>query len=740
LATSHTRQFSRSFTRVGLNILGASIGFTAQAAPATPVDAAIHQSSASNVTSVNAPDRENLVVRAKRENQMEVTQSGDLGVLGHMSGLDAPFNVRSYTSSIMLNQQAQTLGEVLENDPSVRMTLGYGNFSQMFIIRGLAVAGDDVGIDGLYGIAPRQLLLPQLYEQVQVLNGTNAFVNGAAPGGTSIGGSVNLKLKQAGKDPITRLTGNYGSRGQGGGALDVSRRFGRNDQFGFRLNAAGMGGNDAIEGESRRAVAIGGAFDWHDVSNHTRLITDIAYQNQGVYHGRPGVLLSSTLTSVPRPPSASANYGLPWTYTNLNYLFGLMRLEHDFTPHLMGYASFGGQSGWEKGDYAQPTVTDVRTGAATYGGMYVPAVTTNESLQAGFRGKFDTGPLRHEVNLGGSSVWTNMATAYSMALTKGDTNLYGPYGNQAHLPYTFSGGNVDNPQLNNATRLWSLFFSDTVKAFHDRVALTAGFRYQNIRQISYNYGASPADRYAQGAFTPVVGLTVHPTRHTAIYFNRSEGLSPGPTAGGNVVNLGEIFPPYRTVQYEVGAKYIQRNFAASLALFQMSIPSSYVEPLGDTGRSIYTVNGMQHNRGIELNINGTIVKGLRFNGGATVLDATQVRTANGAQNGLKSLGVPGYMISGNIEYDVPKLKGLTLVARVEQTGHQWANADNTQRVPAWTRADLAARYVFLAGKKPLTLRFGVDNIANNSYWTSAYGGYLYQGLPRVYKFSFTTDL
>ncbi|MEE8661635.1 hypothetical protein CGLAMM_09855 [Acetobacteraceae bacterium EV16G] len=241
MATSHTRQFSRSFTRVGLNILGASIGFTAQAAPATPVDAAIHQSSASNVTSVNAPDRENLVVRAKRENQMEVTQSGDLGVLGHMSGLDAPFNVRSYTSSIMLNQQAQTLGEVLENDPSVRMTLGYGNFSQMFIIRGLAVAGDDVGIDGLYGIAPRQLLLPQLYEQVQVLNGTNAFVNGAAPGGTSIGGSVNLKLKQAGKDPITRLTGNYGSRGQGGGALDVSRRFGRNDQFGFRLNAAGMG-------------------------------------------------------------------------------------------------------------------------------------------------------------------------------------------------------------------------------------------------------------------------------------------------------------------------------------------------------------------------------------------------------------------------------------------------------------------------------------------------------------------
>ncbi|MCT6836717.1 MAG: hypothetical protein M3036_03570, partial [Bifidobacteriales bacterium] len=72
---------------------------------------------------------------------------------------------------------------------------GYGNFSEVFIIRGLPIYGDDVAINGLYGITPRQLVSPQLYDSVQVMNGANAFLNGAAPGGTSIGGNINLQFK-----------------------------------------------------------------------------------------------------------------------------------------------------------------------------------------------------------------------------------------------------------------------------------------------------------------------------------------------------------------------------------------------------------------------------------------------------------------------------------------------------------------------------------------------------------------
>ena len=34
---------------------------------------------------------------------------------------------------------------------------------------------------------------------------------------------------------------------------------------------------------------------------------------------------------------------------------------------------------------------------------------------------------------------------------------------------------------------------------------------------------------------------------------------------------------------------------------------------------------------------------------------------------------------------------------------------------------------------------GVDNIANKSYWGSALGGYLVQGMPRTFKASATVE-
>lgn len=683
---------------------------------------------------------ENLLVTARRRNQMEVISGGQLGALGTKKGLDVPFNIRSYTSSLILNQQSQTLGEVLENDPSVRTTYGYGNFSEIFVIRGFPVYGDDVAINGLYGITPRQLLSPQLYDQVQVLNGASAFLNGAAPSGTAIGGNINLMFKHAQNTPITRVTGDYASQGVGGGSLDVGRRFGQDKAYGLRLNVAGLSGQTSIDHERRHSVALGADFDWHD--DKTRISLDMNYQNQGVNGGRPGVFLGADATGVPRVPNASHNYGQRWTYNDLNYIFGMLNIEHDLSKHVTLYGAFGGLGSDEKGNYSTLTVNNSQTGAATAGAMYVPYAQTNESTRGGVRAHFDTGPVKHEINAGGSALWEESRTAYSMALSSFDTNLY----NTGAVPApteNWTGGNLDNPLPTSRTQLYSLFFSDTMSFWQGRVALTAGFRYQNMLINGYNAytDGSRTSHYSEDAITPVVGLVVHPTRRTSIYFNRIEGLSQGPTASGtNLVNLGQIFPPFKSVQYEVGAKYDTGRFTTTLAFYQISQPNSYTEPYGNNGSFIFRENGLQRNRGAELSVNGQILPGLRFNGGATLIDADLRRTAQGLDNGHTAIGIPNYTINGNLEYDLPFLRGATLVGRVENTGKQWVNTANTAHLPVWTRFDLGARYTFAVAHKPLTLRFGVDNIANTRYWASAFNGYLLQGLPRTFKFSFTTDL
>ena len=127
---------------------------------------------------------EDIVVSAQRLNQTEVLRGGSVGILGDKASQDVPFAIKSYNAALILNQQPQTLGQVLENDPSVRTTYGFGNAAEQFVIRGFVLNGDDVGLDGLYGIAPRQLIAPELYGSVQVLNGATAFLNGAAPGGS----------------------------------------------------------------------------------------------------------------------------------------------------------------------------------------------------------------------------------------------------------------------------------------------------------------------------------------------------------------------------------------------------------------------------------------------------------------------------------------------------------------------------------------------------------------------------
>lgn len=686
-----------------------------------------------------AKQDEQIVVKAKRRNQMEVISGGQLGALGTKRGLDVPFNIRSYTSSLILNQQSQTLGEVLENDPSVRTTYGYGNFSEMFIIRGLVLNGDDISINGLYGITPRQLVSPQLYDQVQVLNGASAFLNGAAPSGSAIGGNINLMFKHAENTPLTRITGDYTSKALGGGALDVGRRFGRDKAYGLRLNVAGRSGEDAIEHERRHSVALGADFDWHNET--TRVSVDMNFQNQGVDWGRPGVFLASGVTQVPRAPSAGKNYGQPWSYNDLNYIFGMLNVEHDLSKHVTLYGAFGGLGSNEKGTYSSLTVNNAATGNGTYGSMYVPYVQTNESTRAGVRAHFDTGPIRHEVNAGGSALWSETDTAYAMAWgTSATGNLYHPV-YSAPLVQNFVGGNTSNPTRTANTRLYSLFFSDTMTFWKDRIALTAGFRYQNMLINGYDYNTTAmTSHYNQDAITPVVGLVVHPTRQTSLYFNRIEGLSQAPTASGNVINVGQVFPPYQSVQYEVGAKYDVGRFSTTLAFFQVSQQNSYTEPYGNSGALIYRNDGMQRNRGAELSINGQIIRGLRFNGGATLIDASLTRTSGGINNGHTAIGVPNYTINGNLEYDLPFLKGGTLVGRVVNTGKQWVNTANTAHLPVWTRFDLAARYTFAVQHKPMTLRFGVDNLANTRYWASSFNGYLLQGQPRTFKFSVSADL
>ena len=692
---------------------------------------------------------EDIVIEAQRENATEVTRGGNVGALGDKAAEDVPFSIKSYNAALIYNQQPLTLGAVLENDPSVRTTYGFGNAAEQFVIRGFELFGDDVGLDGLYGITPRQLIAPELYDSVQVLNGASAFLNGAAPGGSGIGGSVNLIPKRAGADPLTRLTGTYLSDEHFGGSFDVARRFGAGSAWGVRVNGVARSGDVAINDEYRNAYLLGGSIDYDQ--GPLRVSLDLGYQSVRVERLRPKVTIGG---AVPDVPEADVNYGQPWSFTELRDIFGQLKLEYDLAENAMLYAAIGARDGSEEGLYGGIRVDDPVSGAATISSSFIPRTDNNEAAQAGLRVRLAAGGISHEINVGGSASWQVNRNAYEFYASSlvPDSNIYDPVDVPAGTVVTFAGGDLDDPYPIERRRLWSAFASDTIGLWDDRILITGGLRLQTINLRSYSaFGGAQLGEYDESQVTPVVGVVIKPATGVSLFANRIEALVQGDSApvagpsGQPVTNGGSVLPPYASIQYEVGGKLAIGRIDASLALFQTDRKRGILTPDPEVeGALVFGPFGIQRNRGVELSVDGELAEGLRLIAGGSIVDAKLRQTQDGVNQGLQAVGVPEYTANANLEWDLRFAPGLTLTGRVVHTGEQMANVANSLVLPDWTRFDLGARYVALVADRPLTLRFGVDNVANERYWSSAFTTFtfqsdLLQGAPRTFRASASID-
>lgn len=666
----------------------------------------------------------------------QVAQGGRFGVLGNQDLMNVPFNMTSYTDTLIRNQQARSLGDVVANDPSVRTGFGYGNFSQTFVIRGFQVASDDIGFDGLYGMLPRQLLAPELVNRVEVFKGASAFLNGISPGGSAVGGNINIAPKRAEATPITRIGLDWGSDSQTGGSVDIGRRFGSNDAFGLRVNAVHRDGNTAIDGEQRRVTALGVAFDFQ--GDNLRITTDLGYQKQVITGGR-AVVYTSGLTYVPRAPSAKTNYAQPWSNSSLEDTFGVVRAEYDFTPWLTGYVAAGAHHGNEYGDYVSPTLLD-GSGRATETRFTVPYIADTATGEAGLNASFDD-DVSQRVNVSVSALNFRKKAAYAGSLDPIQTNIYAP----TYVPvpnFVYDIGPISDPGITGRTILRSLAVSDTFGFMDDRLQVTLGARRQKLEVIGYAYATEVKNsQYSQFANSPVVGVNFRVADHWSVYANHIEALTqggqaPDQFAGRAVTNAGQVFAPYKSKQNELGVKWDAGEFGSTLALFQIKQPNAYVEPSSNT----YVVDGEQRNRGVEWSFFGEPVTGLRLLGGANYIQPEQTGTQGGVNEGKDSIGTPRFQANLGAEWDIPNTPDVTLSARAVRTGKQYLDNANTLTLPAWTTYDIGARTTAHLEGVPVTFRLTVQNVANKGYWATSNGGYLTQGAPRTFLVSASFDL
>ncbi|MDQ8022023.1 MAG: TonB-dependent receptor [Moraxellaceae bacterium] len=675
----------------------------------------------------------------------QIARGGQVGMLGNKDVMDTPFSQTSYTNQTIRNQQAQTVQEVLLNDPSILTKQNSASDEDGSItVRGFTntLASGFGTLNGLAGMSPLRAPDMDYIERVEVLRGPSALLNGmAASGAGGIGGSYNLVTKQAGDEPLTELTAAFASRSQLGAHVDVGRRFGTDNQFGVRFNGAYRNGETSVEPTSAEVGSAALNLDYRD--RRVRVSADVVQQSNDSNPQNVQQLVVSGVGGgyvfVPEAPDGGTNLNPEWSSQPSTLSLAMLRGEVDVTDDVAVYAAVGKQ----KLDFSLigPSQPTLRAADGTFGWNYLEHTNFGYevlSVQGGLRAAAVTGPVAHAFNLNLSQTETETKEAARQVRPYNyTTNLYNPvFGPEQSVP------DPGDPRKTGETRVSSIGIADTLSTLDKRFQLTLGVRRQEVETGSFNTttGARTSG-YESDAWTPAVALVVKPWQaNVSLYANYIEALQAGTIVGTSYANAGEVFSPYVSKQYEAGAKFDSGTVTTTLAVFQIAQPNtiSVSNPAG--GLPTLALNGELRNRGVELNAYGEPTRGVRMMGGVTLLDGIQTKTQGGLYDGNREAGVPAIrsVISG--EWDTPFLQGLTLSGRITYTGDQVVSSSNDDlKIPSWTLFDLGARYVLNSpwNNKPTTIRFNIDNLFDKDYWASANFRYVQLGAPRTYRLSAT---
>lgn len=638
-----------------------------------------------------------------------VARRGGIGVLGAADIMDTPFSTTNYTSQLLEDQQARTLADAVVNEASVRVQTSTSGFSEDFQIRGFGVSSGDVGLNGLYGLSSGNRMPAAMMDRVEVLKGPGTLMYGISPSG-SIGGNINIVSKRAGDKPLTRVTGTFESKSIFGTHVDVGRRFGENGQWGVRVNGVYRKGDNTLDYSKTESGVAVLALDYR--SSQLRWVVDAYAQREDTdgFRGQSG--FRPNVTRIPDAPSGHrAMYrGVELTMRDSTIA---SRLEYDIAPNVMLYAAAGYHYNASEQDFPSARGQDAvdMAGNQRISNAWYDAASRSKTGEVGARASFEGLGVKHLVTVSASRL-EQESGSFFLAAPVGVAVISNIYHPVALIPMT---GVRQSPTTTSGTELSSVSLTDTLAFFDKRLLVTGGARKQKVVAKNIAPTGVATTSYDESGTSPLLGIVVKPMANVSLYTNFTSGLTRGAMAPQTAANAGEVFAPYKSKQYEAGVKVEQGKLLTGISVFQIDRPNAITDPI----TTVYSMDGNQRNRGLELSVMGEAVRNLRLMASATFYDAELQRTAGGVNDGNDSNGVPKRALSAGLDWDIAPVPGLSFNARAIHTGEIALNPTNTLYLPSWTRLDIGARYRTSVMGKPVILRAAIENVADKAYWLAS---------------------
>ena len=659
---------------------------------------------------------------------------GTVGFLGEKSAMETPFTTTNIMKETIqsFGDPSQPLDSVLSISPSIRPTgsILHNDFQH----RGFRANGTSTYVNNVPGMFTQFNAPMYVIERADVISGPNSGLAGTGTQyeSTAAGGIVNFTTKRAGAEDLRRLTLTHSGQSMNGVYFDLGHRFGKNKEWGVRLNAEKVDGETAVDGQKVKSAGIFINIDHEDAKSKTNFFT--GYRQNQIVGGQRWFKIGAGVTRLPAVPKASRNYSFEGMDKESYGWMMILNHEQKLSSAWKWFVNAGMlKNKLNRNVMYQYSALTILNDNGDFDLNYQRTTTPQRAnyIQTGFTGKFETGNANHEMTIAVDRAWRGReAATASPTLNIGTGNIYTGVFHQTGDPRTdYSIG------MNNKTSIKGISLVDSITLNKWNMILGVHHHSSNVKAYNLTTGrvSSSVD---SSATTPTYTLSYRPTEDITVYASHAEYFDVGAAVASKYANGGEILSPSKTKQNELGVKYGNKGVLYSLALFDITQANNIEVTRGS--RLYLEQNGEERHRGVELGIGGRIAPKWSLAAGLAYMRATKEKTKNGAQNGMTPDGQPRWNGTLMARYAADEKFGA--FARMTYAGAAWTY-DEKFKVPSNTVFDLGVTYKTRLGSVPTTFGLTVYNVLDKEYWMASRSDKsLYLSTPRTFALSMAMDL
>lgn len=637
--------------------------------------------------------------------------------------MDVPSTVNVVTREVLDLQGADGVYDALRNTAGVTRQQNGGETWDQLVIRGIGVENrTNYRLNGSMPVLNFSQIPMEDKERVEVLKGASALYYGF----TSPSGIVNFVTKRAGAQPVTTVGMEVDQYGTALATVDLGRRFGDEQQYGLRVNAAGGALGSYLNGvDDGERSFLSAAFDWR-VNSRLTLKLDVEYDHRKTTE-QVGVNLPTAVNGVitlPQTVDPKKLVGPDWSTFEAETRNVQVRADYVLNDTWVLTVE-AGQSQVER-DRQLPTFTlsNTATGSGSIKGNIQTINASTDFLRAELFGSFAIAGFQNNLTLGITSTTYDQDPIYQRNYTITSQNLYNP------IPIT----RVTYGAVPTTATTAGLSTEDTGLYALDQVTLSSqwlamfGLRYSNYKSDQ------GTNHYDDGKTTPMAALVYKVTPSLSAYTSFANGLEQGDTAPSGTANQGERLAPGVSQQKEIGMRWrSDGGMLVSTSLFDIKRPGYYTNT-----SNVYTADGWQNYTGVELSAQGQFTKQLAWQASTQWLDA-EFSNINDSYNGKSPENTAKRTSSAFLSYTINSVPGLSINGGAYYTGRRPVNDMNQAFLGSVTIYSIGSRYTTRLWGHQTTWQLNVDNVADKEYWSAA-GTRLAAGAPRTAKLMFKMDL